>query len=259
MKPLVNLRNSLPKYLFLIWGVVSFLHGQNVGIGTAVPNPTARLHVHGGGTQGALLPSVTLNSATTWNPPISTGGSTPGLIVYNTATAGSGVGHVTPGYYYWDGGRWIPMRHLYPVLGVILSPWGTVPATCTCEEGNPNPCFTYLNTYIDLPPGKWVVFIFGSSAAKSNQPIGGTSSLMGRIFLSEDNTCGLPRYYIGDGRIVGLENHGPIGPHYSVITNSGPSTKRYYACGCIYVNYSCVGCGFTEWFVPLMIAFPLAP
>lgn len=52
--------------------------GNNVGIGIASPNSTARLHVDGGGTRGALLPSVTLNSATTWNPPISTGGSTPG-------------------------------------------------------------------------------------------------------------------------------------------------------------------------------------
>jgi len=84
---------------------VGLLTAQNVGIGTNDPHGSARLHVDD--TQrGVLIPNVALtaqNSAT----PIVGGAPEVSLLVYNTATAGSGANAVSPGYYYWNGNRWV--------------------------------------------------------------------------------------------------------------------------------------------------------
>ncbi|GIV23957.1 MAG: hypothetical protein KatS3mg025_1616 [Bacteroidia bacterium] len=82
------------------------LWAQNVGIGTAMPHPAARLHV-AGTDMGVLLPTAALTSATVWTPLVGTPQA--GMIVYNTATAGTPPNDVSPGYYYWDGSRWVRM------------------------------------------------------------------------------------------------------------------------------------------------------
>lgn len=72
-----------------------------VGIGTVTPDPGAMLDVSGNG--GILIPRIALTSTSSTapiSPPAPT--VTPGVMVYNTATAGD----VTPGFYYWDGAAW---------------------------------------------------------------------------------------------------------------------------------------------------------
>lgn len=81
------------------------LFGQ-VGIGTknvdaniilqieSQPNPGQAYY------GGLLIPRISLSSTTTFSP--LTGTATTGLIIYNTATAGSGTTAVTPGFYFWD-------------------------------------------------------------------------------------------------------------------------------------------------------------
>ena len=75
---------------------------QNVGINStgAAPNTSAMLDVSSTNT-GVLIPRVPLTQ-TTSNAPIGAGVAT-SLLVYNTAT----INDVTPGYYYWDGGKWV--------------------------------------------------------------------------------------------------------------------------------------------------------
>ena len=80
-----------------------------MGIGTSSVDPSARLQVDAT-NKGFLPPRVVLqgtNDAQLTNPssPRITSPAT-GLLVYNTATAGSGATAVTPGFYYYDGAKW---------------------------------------------------------------------------------------------------------------------------------------------------------
>jgi hypothetical protein len=81
--------------------IIQVAQTQNVGIGTS--NPQAKLEINAS-DKGILIPRVALtnlNSAA----PIATPQTSE--LVYNTATAGTAPNNVTPGYYYWDGSKWI--------------------------------------------------------------------------------------------------------------------------------------------------------
>ncbi|MEZ4807765.1 MAG: hypothetical protein R2815_09915 [Flavobacteriales bacterium] len=75
----------------------------NVGIG-GTPATGALLDVSAP-NRGILVPRVALTS-TNSNMPVGAAGIITSLLVYNTATAGTGGTAVNPGYYYWDGTRW---------------------------------------------------------------------------------------------------------------------------------------------------------
>lgn len=80
------------------------------GIGTTSPNASAKLEV-ASTTQGFLPPRITLtgtNDNTTIKNVAGTS-ITPanGLLIYNTATAGTAPNNVTPGYYYYNGTAWV--------------------------------------------------------------------------------------------------------------------------------------------------------
>jgi hypothetical protein len=85
--------------------VVFFVFNSNaqVGIGTDTPNTSARLDVSAS-DKGFLPPRISLTSATD-NSTILTPAT--GLLIYNTATAGTIPNNVSPGYYYWSGAKWI--------------------------------------------------------------------------------------------------------------------------------------------------------
>jgi len=97
-------RRVLAVQALLVVGLLSAgLHAQNVGIGTATPHPSARLHIEDN-ARGLLIPNVALTATNLAGPVTSPATS---LLVYNTATAGTGATAVTPGFYYWDGNRWV--------------------------------------------------------------------------------------------------------------------------------------------------------
>ena len=77
------------------------------GIGTTTPNASAKLEV-AATNKGFLPPRIVLTSATdgTTIPSPATG-----LLIYNTATAGSAPNNVVPGYYYWNGTSWIQIAN----------------------------------------------------------------------------------------------------------------------------------------------------
>jgi hypothetical protein len=73
-----------------------------VGIGTTTPSTSAQLEVNST-SKGFLPPRVTLTGTadiTTIASPAT------GLMVYNTATAGTSPNNVMPGIYYYDGAKW---------------------------------------------------------------------------------------------------------------------------------------------------------
>ncbi|HMG82864.1 MAG TPA: tail fiber domain-containing protein [Ferruginibacter sp.] len=76
-------------------------HAVNVGIGITSPNSNALLDLSST-TQGLLPPRIALTN--TGSPTL---GNVTGMILYNTATSGSGGTAVTPGYYYNNGTNWV--------------------------------------------------------------------------------------------------------------------------------------------------------
>lgn len=79
-------------------------YAQNVGINPtgASPNNDAALDVDYS-NKGLLIPRVNITSLTTFNPPITSGGNTVSLLVYNTNTT------TGTGYHYWNGTQWIKL------------------------------------------------------------------------------------------------------------------------------------------------------
>ncbi|NND62101.1 MAG: hypothetical protein HKN48_02785 [Flavobacteriaceae bacterium] len=78
---------------------------DNVGLGTGAPNNSAQLEM-ADNNRGILINRVALTSATNASPVTS---PATGLLVYNTASSSSGSTEVLPGFYYWDGTRWVAM------------------------------------------------------------------------------------------------------------------------------------------------------
>jgi hypothetical protein len=83
------------------------LFAQNVGINStgAAPAASAMLDVVSSNS-GLLIPRVALTAVNATGPITSPATS---LMVYNTATAGIAPNNVIPGYYYWDGAKWVAL------------------------------------------------------------------------------------------------------------------------------------------------------
>lgn len=69
------------------------------GIGTTSPNASAKLEIFA--TDKGFLPPRVALTATNSSSPINNPAN--GLMVFNTASAGTNPNNVVPGYYYWDG------------------------------------------------------------------------------------------------------------------------------------------------------------
>ena len=79
---------------------------QSVGINKTNPDPSAVLDV-AAFDKGILIPQVALSAANLPNPVTAPAVS---LLVYNTVFAGTSPNDVSPGYYYWDGLKWTPLK-----------------------------------------------------------------------------------------------------------------------------------------------------
>jgi hypothetical protein len=96
----------MSKSIFLIISLICFIGNAQTGIGTTTPNASAKLEV-AATDKGFLPPRVALTASNSFTPITGTAASAAGLLVYNTATAGSAPNNVVPGYYYWNGSAWI--------------------------------------------------------------------------------------------------------------------------------------------------------
>jgi len=86
-------------FVLLISGFSSF---AQVGIGTTTPNASAKLQVDAT-DKGFLPPRVSLTAT---NDVATIPSPATGLLIYNTATAGTSPNNVTPGFYFYDGSKW---------------------------------------------------------------------------------------------------------------------------------------------------------
>lgn len=104
-----------------------------VGIGTNTPDNSAMLEVNAT-DKGLLPPRVALTSTSSASPITS---PATGLLVFNTATAGTAPNNVVPGYYYWSGSTWIklsiPADNAANVSGTVAVANGGTGATTAAE------------------------------------------------------------------------------------------------------------------------------
>jgi hypothetical protein len=89
---------TIIKVVLTVFLVTNYSFAQ-VGINTTTPGSGSILDISSS-DKGVLFPNIALTS-TTVAAPVSNN-PTNGLLIFNTATAGSGDTAVTPGYYYWD-------------------------------------------------------------------------------------------------------------------------------------------------------------
>lgn len=83
---------------FFVGMLVTWHSFAQTGIGTTTPHASAKLEVSAT-DKGFLPPRLALTSVNSASPVTSPAN---GLMVFNTATAGSGSNQVVPGYYYWN-------------------------------------------------------------------------------------------------------------------------------------------------------------
>jgi hypothetical protein len=161
-----------------------------VGIGTTTPDASAKLEVSAT-DKGFLQPRVALNSTNNAENTISNPAT--GLMIYNTATAGSGDTAVTPGVYYNNGAAWQRVANQQSTTATT--------ATTTIVEGNLGGPFPggepaiapfagsskTFGASITLPPGKWEVNL--NLYFNISQPFGGGYLVTGvetAYWLSDD-------------------------------------------------------------------------
>lgn len=94
----------MPSQVLLLLSLLYFtsLTAQNIGIGTNIPHPSAKLDVVDS-NRGLLVPRVALIGVANGVLPVNAPAQ--GLLVYNTNNAVTGGGGV--GFYYWNGTRWV--------------------------------------------------------------------------------------------------------------------------------------------------------
>lgn len=159
---------------------------QSVGIGTSTPSSSAQLEVSST-NKGFLPPRVALTSTTDVTT-IAT--PTTGLLIFNTATAGTSPTNVTPGYYYYTGISWLrignagnapgDMQYWNGTQWVIL-PAGTTGQTLSICNGVPTwgPCGS-TNTLATISTRTPISFGGTIATLGGNVTVDGTPAITSR-------------------------------------------------------------------------------
>ncbi len=95
------------KVLLILFLAATTLIQAQVGIGTVNPSPSAMLEVESS-DKGILIPRIELTSTNVALP--ITPAPSIGLLVFNTANAGTGATAVSEGFYYWNGTQWVRLQ-----------------------------------------------------------------------------------------------------------------------------------------------------
>ena len=109
---------------------LSFITRAQTGIGTTTPNASAKLDVSSS-TLGFLPPRVALTASNVFAPITGTSSAAAGLLIYNTATAGTAPNNVVPGYYYWNGTAWTQISN-----GLIVDASKTASFSVAAADNN---------------------------------------------------------------------------------------------------------------------------
>lgn len=199
-----------------------------VGIGTTSPVSPAILDVTST-NKGVIFPRIALSGATdniTVSSPIN------GIMIYNTSTTGTGINAITPGYYYWQNNRW----NKFQTNGYAGVVFGVHNPTTPNHLSTLAPSWQYMGSYIDLPPGKWIVYIYElispNNGGANNWDVSSNAALWVRCSLSNSSSSfsaspdiiGSP---FSSGSLVAPCKFGKVAGAIYIYNSSG-ATKRYY-------------------------------
>jgi hypothetical protein len=159
----INIKYNKMKNFSIIALFYSAVIFAQVGVGTNTPNASAMLDVTST-SKGFLQPRVALtgsSDSTTIASPAA------GLMIYNTATAGTGASAVTPGLYYYSGSAWQRLANQAEVAAATASTTTFVNGTIgsplnTMMSSGPSLSSWGAKNFgasITLPPGKWEVVL----------------------------------------------------------------------------------------------------
>lgn len=109
-------------FLLISWSALA-----QTGIGTTTPNASAKLDVYST-NKGFLPPRIALTGTT---DVVTIASPVAGLLIYNTATAGTAPNNVVPGYYYWNGTAWTQISN-----GLILDASKTASFSVAAADNN---------------------------------------------------------------------------------------------------------------------------
>ncbi len=99
------MKNKTLSLIGCFFWTVRFIWAHNVGIVTASPHPSAKLHIEAANS-GLLIPNVSLLDINNSTSPVNSPATS--LLVYNTnAAVAGGTG---TGFYYWNGTQWIALQ-----------------------------------------------------------------------------------------------------------------------------------------------------
>jgi hypothetical protein len=201
-------RNILSQLLVMAAFASAATAQAQVGIGTNSPSASAQLEVSSA-SKGFLPPRMALTATNVAGPVTS---PATGLLVYNTATAGTSPNNVTPGYYYYDGAKWQRIITQQPDATVSFNTSNPNSGSPTFTPSNPastdyiyvssvdNSQWTYNGTtYVTYTPPASTPWMLsgGTSDAGSNKA--GAIYRSGNVGIGTGTTAPAERLQIGTG------------------------------------------------------------
>ncbi|WP_353102105.1 hypothetical protein [Myroides odoratus] len=153
------------------------VHAQQ-GFGTDKPAKSAAVDIQSS-KRGLLIPRVDLVETTNGVTPINAPEKS--LMVYNQATTTKdSATDVTPGYYYWDGAKWVRFAQQGDITAINLAGDVTGPTNATIvgaiqgvAVSNVNPTANQVLTF-DATEGKWKAVSLTENNLTSSKGITGT-------------------------------------------------------------------------------------
>ena len=153
---------------------VNYVTIAQVGIGTNTPHASAALEILTT-NKGFLAPRVALTS----NSDVATIASpATGLMIYNTATAGTSPNAVVPGYYYYSGSKWERLVTTTPDATVDFNTANPNTGTPTFTPNTPSSADYIYVSSVDASQWFWNGSAYVTYVAPSSTPfyIGGTTN-----------------------------------------------------------------------------------
>ncbi len=178
--------------LFTSFLFIQYGFSQNVGIGTATPDASAKLHIVDA-NRGLLIPSVSIGNVAAAAPVTA---PATGLMVFNTnATTIGGNG---TGFYYWSGAQWLKL------ITAVTSDIDFYEVGTTTSPNNINDnIYTLGNMAVGLnnPGTHTAIFSNTTPAIKLGQPA--FNNVESGRFAFEENTIS----FNAPGTYCGFEFH----------------------------------------------------
>ncbi|SDE80137.1 hypothetical protein SAMN05421855_102819 [Ulvibacter litoralis] len=171
--------NTLKKHFFLLAVLCSLGATSQVVIGDTTIDNGAIFQLKSD-NKGLLIPNVALTSR--YDVTTISSSLVEGLWVYNTASAGSGLNRVSPGFYFWDSSKWVR----------IYNDGYTVQFEQTSTVRSANTTTTYtipgLDQSIVAPyTGTYEIHVTGYIAAPDRSNSSRESMVHGSYMLEIDN------------------------------------------------------------------------